>query len=455
MKIMKKKVTAFALMLIATFCVYSSQSVVVEYYLTPDVPVTIRTTANDLLFSIGDMEPVPMEMTGKDMWRDPGTGIDVRFIREKVGGLVKALEMTRFMETVHLEASVDPEALFEDAPQRMPEVLDELVPRLMIANNVPGVSMAGIDDGKVVWTREWGVKEAGSEERVTDATMFEAASMSKAPFAYVVLRMVDRGEFDLDRPLVDIYGTPYEKVVKDTPDDTLHKMITARMVFQHQTGFPNWSRDNPLLPAFEPGTDVRYSGEGFEFCQRVVEDITGLPLNRLMRKELFDPLDMELSNYIWEDHYPEISSSGHDSDGKVMEDRRIIEEPGNAAYTLYTTPYEYALFLIDVMGMTPSDGSLLTDESRQEMLNPTVHDPGRGSLPRAGEPVSEDVYWGLSWRALETTTGTRFHHGGSNSTGFRCLSEFNPEAGDGIIIMTNAVGGSSLRNEVFRMISLP
>ncbi len=455
MRIFKRTWLILALIISSAYCVYSSQSVVMEYYLTPDVPVTIKATTNDLLFSMGDMEPVHMEMTGRDMWKVPGTGIEIRFVREKVGGLVKALEMTRFMETVRLDAGVDPEELFGDAPERMPEVLDELVPRLMFANNVPGVSMAGIEDGEIAWTKTWGEEEAGSGNRVTDYTMFEAASMSKAPFAYVVLKMVDRGEFDLDKPLVDIYGRPYEKVVEDTPDDTLHKMITARMVFQHQSGFPNWSRSQPLLPSFEPGTGVRYSGEGFEFCQRVVEDLTGLPLNELMRKELFEPLGMDESSYIWEEHYPDISSAGHDSDGNVIEDRRIIEEPGNAAFTLYTTPAEYALFLIDVMGMTPSSGSLLTEESRKEMLNPTVHDPGRGSLPRAGEPVSEDVYWGLSWRALETSTGTRFHHGGSNSTGFRCLTEFNPSKGEGIIIMTNAVGGSSLRNEVFRMVSLP
>jgi len=64
------------------------------------------------------------------------------------------------------------------------------------------------------------------------------------------------------------------------------------MVFQHQTGFPNWSWDDPLLPSFVPGTDVGYSGEGFEFYQKVVEYLTGLTLNEFMAEELFEPLGM-------------------------------------------------------------------------------------------------------------------------------------------------------------------
>ncbi len=450
------KLTIAAVFLLAgTSVLQAGHAIKMEFPITGSVSVIVEQTVDGPVFTMGDMDPVEMERTGEDQWIVPGLDIRLEFLREDVGGVIEAADITRYGETVRLSQDRRPQELFQDAPERVPEVLDELIPRLMIVHDVPGVSIAGIEEREVEWTGTWGVKEAGSDEQVTGETLFEAASMSKAPFAYAVLRLVDRGEFDLDKPLVDIYGEPYEKVVKDTPDDTLHKMITARMVFQHQTGFPNWSGDDPLKPAFEPGTDIGYSGEGFEFCQKVVQRVTGLPLYEFMRKELFDPLEMEQSSYIWEEHYPDISAEGHDSDGNLIEDRRIYEEPGNAAYTMYTTPSEYALFLIDVMGKTPSRGSLLSEESRKEMLDPAVHDPGRSGLPRVEEAECDDVYWGLSWRAQETSTGVRFHHGGANSTGFRCLTEFNPSTGNGIVIMTNAFGGSALRNEVFSTISLP
>ncbi|GEM_PF-1592739 len=455
---MKKYFTLFIWLTFLSMTFLSSFTQTIKplkFSLTESVSITIEHTADGKLFRMGEREPIEMEKQHTDLWFVPDLDMLIEIIRENTNGNVKALQLNQYQETVYLPLDQNISTLLIDAPDRVPEVLDELIPRLMIANNVPGVSMAGIEKGRLAWTRTYGVKTAGSDKPVTDSTLFEAASMSKAPFAYATLRLVDREKFDLDMPLVEISGEPYEKVVRNTPEDTLHKKITARMVFQHQTGFPNWSWGDPLIPSFVPGTDVGYSGEGFEFCQRVIEDITGLSLQEFMTRELFKPLGMQQSSFVWNDHFDEISAAGHDSDGNVITDRTIYNEPGNAAYTLYTTPSEYALFLIDVMGMSPSQGSLLSEESRIEMLTPTVLDPNRTGLPRAGERYADEVYWGLSWRAQETSTGTRFYHGGSNSTGFRCLTEFNPSTGYGLIIMTNGFGGSTLREKVFAIISKP
>jgi len=426
---------------------------VMEFSLTDSVSVIIHSTNDVYFFRLGDRKPIVMEHIEKNLWQVPELNIKAQYIHNSNDMDPDTLKLMRYRETLYLPANKDARTIFSDAPDRMPEILDELIPRLMITYDVPGVSMAGIEDGSISWTRTYGVKSADSDELVTDSTLFEAASMSKAPFAYATLCLVDRNKFDLDIPLVEISGEPYEKVVRDTPDDTLHKKITARMVFQHQTGFPNWSWDDPLLSYFTLGTDVEYSGEGFEFCQTVIEDLTGLPLQEFMSRELFKPLGMNQSSYVWNNHFHELSAEGHDFDGKVIPDRTIYREPGNAAYTLYTTPSEYALFLIDVMGMSPSQGSLVSEENRQEMLHPTVLDPNRTGLPRAGEPISDEVYWGLSWRSQKTTTGTRYSHGGSNSTGFRCLTELNPSTGYGLIIMTNGFGGSVLREKIFAIIS--
>lgn len=426
----------------------------VKFALTKTVSITIDQTIEGTFIRMGNGKPMIMREIEEDLWFEPELDIYLHFKHNKHCGSIETLELRRYNEAIHLSAKQDSADLFPGAPQQIPEVFDEMIPRLMVAFNVPGVSIAGIENGRIAWTRAYGVKTAGNEEKITDSTLFEAASMSKAQFAYATLRMVDRGEFDLDIPLVIISGKPYEKVVRDTPGEPFHKKITARMVFQHQTGFPNWSSDDALKPLFEPGTGIGYSGEGFEFCQRVVEDITGLSLNEFMKKELFQPLGMDRSSFVWQDHFSDISSWGHDSDGNEILNRRIVTE-GNAAYSLYTTPSEYALFLIDLMNKTPGHGSLLSEESRLEMLNPTVHDPSRSSLPRAGETISDDVLWALSWRAQKTNTGMRFHHGGSNSTGFRCITEFDPASADGIVIMTNATGGSDLIDQVFKMTSLP
>lgn len=63
---------------------------------------------------------------------------------------------------------------------------------------VPGVSIAVIEGGRVAWARGIGVRQAGSADSVTPATLFQAASISKPVAATAMLRLVERGALDLD-----------------------------------------------------------------------------------------------------------------------------------------------------------------------------------------------------------------------------------------------------------------
>ena len=130
-----------------------------------------------------------------------------------------------------------------------------------------GASVAVVKDGRIVYHNGYGVKSEATQEPVDGDTVFEAASMTKPVFAYTVLRLVDRGVLDLDTPLYTYL--PYE----DIAYDDRYKLITARMVLTHRTGFPNW-RTGKLDIKFTPGTQVSYSGEGFVYLGKVVENNT-------------------------------------------------------------------------------------------------------------------------------------------------------------------------------------
>ena len=159
---------------------------------------------------------------------------------------------------------------------------------------IPGISLAVIKDSKVVFSRGFGLRNAQTREAVTEETVFEAASMTKPVFAYTVLRLVDRGVLTLDTPLFTYL--PYE----DIAYDERYKLITARMVLTHRTGFPNW-RTGRLELKFVPGTEVSYSGEGFVYLGKVVEKLTGKKLVDLCREEVFKPLGIEHASLIYND----------------------------------------------------------------------------------------------------------------------------------------------------------
>src|SRR5215472_17519246 len=273
--------------------------------------------------------------------------------------------------------------------------LQKRLPELMKGANVPGVSLALIRDGKTFWSQGFGVRDAKSGQPVTEDTIFEAASLSKPVFAYGVLKLVDQGKLDLDKPLSKYLSPPYIE-----GDDRLDK-ITARYVLSHRTGFPNWRGDgNALTIRFTPGERFSYSGEGFVYLQKVVERVTSKALNDYMAEAVFVPLRMKSSSYVWRDDYDRRTATGHDGDGQTREKSKPKE--ANAAASLHTTAADYALFVEAVM-----KGTGLKPKTVREMERPQIAvDPEcTNCTDRAPKELSRNVFWGLGWGIQETGPG--------------------------------------------------
>jgi len=179
---------------------------------------------------------------------------------------------------------------------------------LMGLASVPGLGIAVVERGEVIWARTFGVLNASTQAPVREDSLFEVASMSKPVFAYGALQLVEQQRLDLDRPLVSYYRAPY------LPSDPRVDRITARHILSHTSGLPNWGDDakpETLRPAFDPGTRFKYSGEGFFWLQLVVERITGLGLDAFVRTMLFEPARMRHSAFAWDEALLPNVSYGH------------------------------------------------------------------------------------------------------------------------------------------------
>ena len=93
-------------------------------------------------------------------------------------------------------------------PLRLSESVDAVIvdlenytPKYMREQNIPGVTIALIRDGEVVWTEGFGVANALTRQPISPETLFEVASNSKVVTAYIALRLVDQGVLSLDDPL--------------------------------------------------------------------------------------------------------------------------------------------------------------------------------------------------------------------------------------------------------------
>ena len=272
-------------------------------------------------------------------------------------------------------------------------------------------------------------------------TIFQAASLSKPVFAYIVLRMCDRGEMGLDTPICEYTDT--DRFV----NQDWAKVLTPRMVLSHKTGLPNWavspsSEEWPTAPiafAFKPDSTFGYSGEGYAFLQRAVEKIRKKSLQQIAEEEVFKPFGMKLSSYGWRDAYDSLAADGYNDKGENRGKGRHPRE--NAAYTLRTTAHEYAMFI--KKGLVEGRG--LKPESHTQMLMPQVNAIRYRDRLR---DCDHYIDWGLGVGIEHNAElGDIYYHWGDNGN-FKALFVIVPKDNKYLVYFTNSNFGHAIIDQL-------
>ena len=331
-------------------------------------------------------------------------------------------------QTASLKTTINKDSLIAHLETQIPEIMERAL--------IPGLSIAVIRDCELLWTKGFGVKNMETKEQVNDGTVYEAASFSKPVYAYAVLKMVERGDLELDKPLIEYVPDEYIELnyLGRKIDDERFRKITARIVLTHSPGFPNWRRRDSLKINFEPGEKFSYSGEGFGYLQKVVEKISGLSLNDFMKKEVFDPLGMTSSSYVWQQSYDQNTAYPHGMSqvvGKKGKPKR-----GHAAATLHTTASDFSRFMMAIMNNTG-----LQPATIDSMLTPQIV---------VDSEDTEDVVWGLGIGLEKTPHGIAYWHWGDNMT-FRCFFVAFPEQKIGVVYFTNSFFGLAVRKQIVEL----
>lgn len=321
---------------------------------------------------------------------------------------------------------------------RLTGALEKQVPDSMRQERVPGLSIAVIQKAGIVWRRGFGVRDAATKAPVTNDVMFEAASMSKPVFAYVVMKLCESGVMNLDVPLTKY--TPDRFLAGDSRLDA----ITARHVLSHTSGFQNWrSEKTPLAIHFAPGAQHLYSGEGYNYLQTVVTRLLGEPFESYMRTRLFAPFGMSSSRYVWDDVAQRRMARPHNQDGTAIDNNKStpadVARYGSAG-ALLTTPADFATLVINVIDPRPADAAHLKQESVAEMLRPHV------KLPSTEYPSS----WALGWQIFHDKAGDFIYHGGDNR-GFHCSAVASATRKCGYVAMTNGDNGPAVLRDLNTM----
>jgi len=318
---------------------------------------------------------------------------------------------------------------------------------------VPGASVAVIRDFQVAGTEVHGVKSRDTMEPVTDETLFQAASISKSVTAMGVMSLVQEGVVSLDRDVND-YLTSWK--VPDNAFQTTEK-VTLRRLLSHTAGttvhgFRGYRYGEPVPTLIQilngeypansppvvvdrvPGTELQYSGGGYEIIEQVVRDVTGQDFAEFIRERVLAPLGMTNSTY--EQPIPDsllgATASGYYADGTAVPGRHHIY-PEHAAAALWTTPTDVARFLIEVQRSLRGESNLVLSQASTELLVREVMDDHS-----------------LAFYLRRIRGQTYLWHAGAND-GFRGGMLAHP-AGYGVVVLTNSDHGLELTDAVIGVI---
>lgn len=335
------------------------------------------------------------------------------------------------------------------ADSRRAEV-SQVLTAAMRDHQVPGASIAVIDDYRIAWAEGFGVAAVGRDEPVTPTTLFQAASISKPVAAIGALKLVELGRLQLDEEVnarLTAWRIPASPL-------TLGRPVTLRLLLSHSAGmtvhgFDGYDRtaavptlvqvlsgvapanSRPVLVDQKPGYGFRYSGGGYSVVQQLIIDVTAQPFADYMRQHVLEPLDMKQSRYEQPLDERSISQAalGHRKNQTPVPGGFHVY-PEMAAAGLWTTPSDLATLAIEV-------------------ANTAVGRPGR---VLSGATVSEMLKLqndkvGLGFFIRGQGRGQSFGHDGAND-GYRCELIMLPATGQGLVLMTNSDTGGQMYKSV-------
>ncbi len=311
---------------------------------------------------------------------------------------------------------------------------------------VPSASVAIAKDGEIEWA-------AGYGDGIDADTLFQAASLSKAVAAAGIATLAAEKGVSLDEDL-----TPLMSSLDLAAMNTSGKPITLRALLSHTngatvSGFPGYPGSGPVPTnleliqgsedsnadpvVFNPIEDGvrKYSGGGYQVAQAWAEEASGEDFAQLMDRLVLQPIGMTSSTFT--QPLPDELAEGnvaeaYTGDAEMVEDGWHVY-PEQSAAGLWTTPSDYARFMLALMGAAAGDATLGLDPAiAKEMSTPVAENYGLGmGLQR---PQGDERRW---------------MHSGSNK-GYRCTAMGLPDRGDVIVVMTNHPRGFPLLGEINR-----
>jgi len=309
--------------------------------------------------------------------------------------------------------------------------------------HINGVSIAVINNYKIEWARSYGWADSAGKLPVTNATLFQAASVGKSINGLACLKLVQDNKISPDKDINDYLRSwkfPYDTV-------SHNQKITLAELLSHTAGLSvhgfdgyKWDQPVPSLtsilngekPAnnppvrseFEPGTKVQYSGGGVEITEMLVRDLTDLSYEEFISNNIFNPLGMVNSTYALKPagNFENRLATAYRFDGSPIGCKYNLYPEKACGAGLWTTSTDLARFIIEIqLSLLNKSNRVLSAAMTERMLTPYLM--GTNSA--------------LGFFIKNKKDGVYFQHSGLNE-GFSSQYYGSMKDGKGVVVLVNS-----------------
>ena len=322
-------------------------------------------------------------------------------------------------------------------------------------HGIPGISMAMIQDGKIVEVTVAGVRQIDVKDPIQVNDRFHIGSITKSMTATLIGKLIEEGKLKLSTTLRDIF--PKMKMLE------AYESVTVEQLLTHTAGLPGYltvsdEEEATLLalpgnpsqqrlafaklvlmqePATNPGTAFAYSNAGYALLGTITEEVTGKSWKQQLEKVIFQPLNMKTAGTDWPKTAERMDQpAGHFGALNDLTPQRIDEYPLGAyiepAGDVHASMQDLARYaLAHLKGLRGEDGILKSETFK--MLH----------------TVKDNRNYAAGW-FVNTLDGKAVHEHPGSAGSFMALMMIEPEANRGVVIAANA--GGLVLDGVFRKI---
>lgn len=311
--------------------------------------------------------------------------------------------------------------------------------------DIPGASIAVIDNGKIAWAKGFGVADITTKREVTTSTLFTANSITKTLTSLAVVKLLDSKGIALDEPVnryLKSWKIPKNKFTEKVP-------VTFRMLLNHTAAltspYPNGCcGPKEILPTVEqflngkppaknpPVTVNNVPGEKYTYCngcysvlQPAIEAVGDKPFKKLMSELVIQPAKMVNSTFD-DNFFLEDSSTiaiPYDSDGSAHKEAPM-RNPIFSTGLLWTTATDLARFNLTFTRALRGEDNLINQKLAEALIIPS------------STPTRSLGFFIGNKNAQEDPKGNYIYHSGSN-IGYLSLSIISKDGKKGAVFLIN------------------